>query len=650
MLITGGEQFLPFAQSCVRKLKRLGLPYANQSYEIDGVSIKVRIEPGHEYIRIEGQGGFEYIAYPNSDENIEGKYSPSTATLRVSKGAGKDVSKAVKVKQHVRKYTRQVDWRGEYGTLYYDHKLTSRYGENGFEIPISAESLIVYSDCLIDVSPHKVVGVAILSATTEEREREKLTGKFIVFATIDAHPGQLDATTTLDLSPSNFTKARFYRFPLPKISKDVAWFTPEDIPLIAEVEVEGLFFLKPWFFSRYGRSAVTIASNDSTLATKYDSGELLYPHGLGYHPSMIRAASIRRNLVTAEISLTSVQLTDHGRVGDGTQTANNSDHSINVLLAADYDFSDKLSVAMFKSVRSGFGRIEKSIYIDSKLAAKAGDEGGSGGFTDAYMHQWTKEVVYIVNGGSIPTGEVDEWGNPINNWFFVGTTQANSSQWFSDLSQVSHLDLRDKSLSFNIFTWRYDSSSLGHLNDYPDGNGIWVTTISSTQDGKARVSAKLVIDGKLMEDFVMRDERFTIGSGSPNYPLFKLGSILRETNYPLDNALARFWVNEADNIYELAAASGLPFVRFGNRPGPVYASVRPNEYIFSLPAAQYLTRFFHPDLDLSGLIMVNDAIVVVKTVDGVRFGISGLFDVGSERGFCINPVFATGYKFIRKEG
>lgn len=53
-LIQGGEQFLPFARSCVTKLKKLGLPYADQSYEVDGCSIKVRIEPGHEYIRIEG--------------------------------------------------------------------------------------------------------------------------------------------------------------------------------------------------------------------------------------------------------------------------------------------------------------------------------------------------------------------------------------------------------------------------------------------------------------------------------------------------------------------------------------------------------------------------------------------------------------------
>lgn len=60
-LILGGEQFLPFARSCITKLKKLGLPYASQSFEVDGVSIKVRIEPGHEYIRLEGGGGLIWV-------------------------------------------------------------------------------------------------------------------------------------------------------------------------------------------------------------------------------------------------------------------------------------------------------------------------------------------------------------------------------------------------------------------------------------------------------------------------------------------------------------------------------------------------------------------------------------------------------------
>lgn len=45
---------MPFAESCITKLKKLGLPYANQSFDVEGCSIKVRIEPGHEYISIGG--------------------------------------------------------------------------------------------------------------------------------------------------------------------------------------------------------------------------------------------------------------------------------------------------------------------------------------------------------------------------------------------------------------------------------------------------------------------------------------------------------------------------------------------------------------------------------------------------------------------
>jgi len=51
-LIRGGEKFLPFARSRIRALKALGLPYANQSFEIGGATIRVRIEPEHEYITI----------------------------------------------------------------------------------------------------------------------------------------------------------------------------------------------------------------------------------------------------------------------------------------------------------------------------------------------------------------------------------------------------------------------------------------------------------------------------------------------------------------------------------------------------------------------------------------------------------------------
>ena len=53
-LILGGEQFLPFARSRIKALRAAGLQHASQQFEIEGVSIKVRIEGEHEYIRLEG--------------------------------------------------------------------------------------------------------------------------------------------------------------------------------------------------------------------------------------------------------------------------------------------------------------------------------------------------------------------------------------------------------------------------------------------------------------------------------------------------------------------------------------------------------------------------------------------------------------------
>lgn len=53
-LISGGEIYLPFARSRIKALRAAGLKYASQQFEIDGCSVKVRIEPGHEYISLSG--------------------------------------------------------------------------------------------------------------------------------------------------------------------------------------------------------------------------------------------------------------------------------------------------------------------------------------------------------------------------------------------------------------------------------------------------------------------------------------------------------------------------------------------------------------------------------------------------------------------
>lgn len=74
-LVLGGEQFLPFARSRIKALLATGLPYADQSFEIDGVSIKVRIEPGHEYIRLEG-GGTVYMESGQLEWTLPGELNP----------------------------------------------------------------------------------------------------------------------------------------------------------------------------------------------------------------------------------------------------------------------------------------------------------------------------------------------------------------------------------------------------------------------------------------------------------------------------------------------------------------------------------------------------------------------------------------------
>lgn len=53
-LILGGRHYLPLARSEVRRLLALGFPYASKKLRLPDATITVWIEPGHEYIRIEG--------------------------------------------------------------------------------------------------------------------------------------------------------------------------------------------------------------------------------------------------------------------------------------------------------------------------------------------------------------------------------------------------------------------------------------------------------------------------------------------------------------------------------------------------------------------------------------------------------------------
>jgi len=59
-LITGGSEYLPIARAWVRKLKKLGLPYADQSFRFNGIQIRIQVTPGHEFIYIERTSGQTY--------------------------------------------------------------------------------------------------------------------------------------------------------------------------------------------------------------------------------------------------------------------------------------------------------------------------------------------------------------------------------------------------------------------------------------------------------------------------------------------------------------------------------------------------------------------------------------------------------------
>lgn len=52
---------MPFARSRIKALRAAGLKYASQQFEIDGCSVKVRIEPGHEYIVLSGGDGLHML-------------------------------------------------------------------------------------------------------------------------------------------------------------------------------------------------------------------------------------------------------------------------------------------------------------------------------------------------------------------------------------------------------------------------------------------------------------------------------------------------------------------------------------------------------------------------------------------------------------
>ncbi len=54
LVAPGCEWLVPFAETRIKVLLGLGIPYADQSFDVNGCTVRVQVTPGHEYIRIDG--------------------------------------------------------------------------------------------------------------------------------------------------------------------------------------------------------------------------------------------------------------------------------------------------------------------------------------------------------------------------------------------------------------------------------------------------------------------------------------------------------------------------------------------------------------------------------------------------------------------
>lgn len=52
-------------------MRAVGLPYMRQKFEVEGVTIHVWIEPGQDYIKLDG-GTMDYVVWPSTDEHLVG--------------------------------------------------------------------------------------------------------------------------------------------------------------------------------------------------------------------------------------------------------------------------------------------------------------------------------------------------------------------------------------------------------------------------------------------------------------------------------------------------------------------------------------------------------------------------------------------------
>lgn len=115
-LIEGGDEYLPFALGREKALRRTGLKYVAQSYQIGGVKVRIRLEGEHSYISIKSTKPGEYTALPHSNAHplgVNDNDKKPEAVIGFVDGAPK-------VKENKRVLTGRNDWRKGKDVLTYD--------------------------------------------------------------------------------------------------------------------------------------------------------------------------------------------------------------------------------------------------------------------------------------------------------------------------------------------------------------------------------------------------------------------------------------------------------------------------------------------------------------------------------------------------
>ena len=96
LVAPGCEWLGPFAETRIKVLLGLGIPYADQSFEVNGYTVRVQVTPGHEYIRIDGGGVvYEFLCsdsgYTELDDGrigIPGATNPFAPDYLLCTGSG----------------------------------------------------------------------------------------------------------------------------------------------------------------------------------------------------------------------------------------------------------------------------------------------------------------------------------------------------------------------------------------------------------------------------------------------------------------------------------------------------------------------------------------------------------------------------------